>query len=256
MFDYIVGYNTDVGIRKKVNQDSLCIKKALIGEKKVLMAVICDGMGGLSKGELASATVVRAFSDWFQEELPHVYQNVDRIREQWGRLIRQCNDKLWNYGRQNGVQLGTTLTVLLLLDKEKYLIAHVGDSRAYEVGGQILQITEDQSYVAREIKRGNMTKEQALVDAKRNVLLQCIGASSVVEPVYYEGEIKANAGFLLCSDGFRHKVEEYEILQSLLGLNRIDKTSINITLKNLVEVNKNRGEADNITAIYVKQVVS
>ena len=58
---YITAYGTDIGTKKKVNQDSLCVKIAVVKDKTVCMAVLCDGMGGLSKGELASATVVQGF---------------------------------------------------------------------------------------------------------------------------------------------------------------------------------------------------
>ena len=61
---------TDVGITKRVNQDSLCIKQAQTSQGKILMAVICDGMGGMKSGEIASAMTVSAFSDWFLKELP------------------------------------------------------------------------------------------------------------------------------------------------------------------------------------------
>lgn len=66
---YKYGYCSEVGIKKSVNQDSLCIKNARLNNHDVLMAVVCDGMGGLSKGELASASVIRAFSKWFETEM-------------------------------------------------------------------------------------------------------------------------------------------------------------------------------------------
>ena len=162
MDTYITSFCTDVGIKKKVNQDSLCIKKALLKDKTVLMALVCDGMGGLSKGELASATVIRGFSDWFVKDLVSTQGDFDKIRKQWENLIISLNTKLWNYGKKNAAELGTTLTAILFVEGKEYLIAQVGDSRAYEIGQTINQITEDQSFVAREVKRGNMTKEQAL----------------------------------------------------------------------------------------------
>ena len=68
--DLLTALYTDTGIRKKTNEDSLCLKLADTALGKVALAVVCDGMGGLSKGEVASASVVKAFSNWFDAELP------------------------------------------------------------------------------------------------------------------------------------------------------------------------------------------
>lgn len=250
---FITGYCSETGHVKQVNQDSLCIKQArtLIGE--VVLAVICDGMGGLSKGELASATVVKGFADWFVKELPELIkkESVDIIPMQWERLIQQLNRKLWEYGRANGVELGTTLTAMLCLEQGTYFVAQVGDTRAYELGTTITQLTEDQSYVAREVKRGNMTPDQARIDSRRNVLLQCIGASVQVVPEIKQGTIKSGSSYLLCSDGFRHELAEEEMLRAVNTGDISDSTAITHLLTDLVHLNEERGERDNISALLV-----
>lgn len=126
MNTYITAYGTDIGTKKKVNQDSLCVKIAVVKDKTVCMAVLCDGMGGLSKGELASATVVQGFSDWFMKTLPYTDGKVSLIKEQWENLIVNLNGKIWNYGKKHEVELGTTLTVILLIDYKQYIIAAGG----------------------------------------------------------------------------------------------------------------------------------
>lgn len=68
---FVATADTDIGIAKNTNQDSMLIKQGMVDDTEVLLAAICDGMGGLSKGELASATVIRAFAKWFDEELPY-----------------------------------------------------------------------------------------------------------------------------------------------------------------------------------------
>lgn len=145
MNTYITAYGTDIGTKKKVNQDSLCVKIAVVKDKTVCMAVLCDGMGGLSKGELASATVVQGFSDWFMKTLPYTDGKVSLIKEQWENLIVNLNGKIWNYGKKHEVELGTTLTVILLIDYKQYIIAQVGDSRTYRIDSALVQLTEDQS---------------------------------------------------------------------------------------------------------------
>lgn len=115
---FITGYCSETGNVKQVNQDSLCIKKAKTSIGEVVLAVICDGMGGLSKGELASATVVRSFSEWFVRGLPAIIgqQNLGLVPTQWESLIKEQNQKLWEYGKMHGVELGTTLTAMLLFE--------------------------------------------------------------------------------------------------------------------------------------------
>lgn len=105
-------------------------------------------------------------------------------------------------------------------------MAQVGDTRAYELGTVITQLTEDQSYVAREVKRGNMTPEQARIDSRRNVLLQCIGASAQVMPEIKRGMIKSGNSYLLCSDGFRHELTEDEMLRAVNTGDISDSTAI------------------------------
>ncbi len=251
---YIGSAVTDVGIIKKTNQDSVCLKVAEAkGKGQVAMAVICDGMGGLSKGELASATVIRHFSDWFNKELPlrlNKYSWKD-LSNELDKMIKGLNYKIIDYGRKNGVSLGTTLSLLLIIE-EKYMIAHVGDSRVYKITDKLEQLTEDQTYVAREIKLGHMTPQQAALDPQRNMLLQCVGASTVVEPAFYYGNISAGDVFVLCSDGFRHVVSNEEIYESLNYSNIPEFKNMHDNSKYLIELNKRRNERDNISVAVLK----
>jgi PPM family protein phosphatase len=245
---------TDVGIRKSTNQDSLCLKIADTSVGKVVLAVVCDGMGGLSKGEVASASVVHAFSDWFEKELPaHLAKgDLDDIQYRWGRLMKEQNQRIAEYGRKTRVQLGTTLTALLLIDSQLMLIGHVGDSRVYRISHQLEILTEDQTVVGREIRRGTLTQEQAKKDPRRNILLQCIGASKLVEPQFVSGKPLPGEVYLLCSDGFRHEITEDEIFQAFTPPSLIDEAVMEQQVKAMIELNKQRQEKDNITAVLIK----
>ena len=68
--NFIVSANTDIGIVKDTNQDSLSVKVINTPIGRMSFAVLCDGMGGLAKGEVASASVIRAFDTWAKQELP------------------------------------------------------------------------------------------------------------------------------------------------------------------------------------------
>ncbi len=254
---FLISYATSVGIKKDVNQDALCIKKAVVDQDEFVLAVICDGMGGLSSGELASATVIRRFSEWFDKELPSKAATItpDEIKTKWATMIFQLNEKLWNYGSEIRRQLGTTLTAVLIFPNGTYVTAHVGDTRQYRINQNVIeQITEDQTFIAREIKRGNMTKEEAMKDSRRNVLLQCIGASSDVEPAFWQGQVQPKDSFLLCSDGFRHVLTEDEIYETIMGENLYTEQAIANTLGTMIGINESRGETDNITAILIKNL--
>ncbi|MBQ3587760.1 MAG: serine/threonine-protein phosphatase, partial [Oscillospiraceae bacterium] len=98
---------TDVGIAKATNQDSLLIKHAYYKESEILMAIICDGMGGLSHGELASATVIRRFSDWFEKNLAAELKNLDMtiVGHKWAAILKNLNIRIAEYGRKIGESL-------------------------------------------------------------------------------------------------------------------------------------------------------
>jgi serine/threonine protein phosphatase PrpC len=253
--DFVFGYATDKGIKKNVNQDSLCIKRARIEGKDICMAVLCDGMGGLSSGELASGTVIKYISDWFLNELPKngMFLNSNQIRLSLANQISTLNQRIFSYGQKNNIQMGTTLTLILMIEGSAF-VAHVGDSRLYGMteAGELNQLTEDQSLVAREVKMGRLTPEQAEVDPRKNVLLQCVGGALQVESEIFEIDTTKYKGFLLCSDGFRHVVSKNEMENEISGLQNTSKESINEALTRLIELNKQRGEKDNITSIYIE----
>ncbi|MBE6784924.1 MAG: serine/threonine-protein phosphatase [Ruminococcaceae bacterium] len=251
---FIATADTDIGISKNTNQDSLLVKHAKTDIGEVLMAIVCDGMGGLSKGELASATVIRAFSEWFDNELPFELENTDMqiIGSKWSLMLKDLNVKISEYGDEIGSSLGTTFSGILFVE-DKYVLVHVGDSRIYHIGSSLNQLTTDQTFVAREISRGNMTPEQAKTDKRRNLLLQCVGASKVVEPQIICGNTDKGA-YMLCSDGFRHEISEAEIYESLNPVNLMNKEAMHSNVKYLIEQNKQRHERDNISVILVKVV--
>lgn len=253
MARFIATADTDVGLTKDINQDSLLIKHAKADEKEILMAIICDGMGGLALGELASATVIRAFAKWFDEELPYELKQLDMqvIAEKWSFLLKEINLKILEFSKSiKGQGIGTTFSGLLMIE-DQYLIVHVGDTRVYQIGQNVQQLTTDQTFVAREISRGNMTPEQAKKDRRRNMLLQCIGASKIVEPEIILGDVKKGV-YMLCSDGFRHEITNQEIYQSLNASILVNKEKMHNNAKQLIDLVKSRKEKDNISVILIK----
>lgn len=252
--DFIIHADTDAGARRETNQDSLFVKLADTSQGRVAFAAVCDGMGGLSQGELASATVAVELSEWFEKRLPALLgrgltDNI--IRNQWETLVERLNSVIMRYGAANGISLGTTVTALLLTQKRWYLL-NVGDSRAYEITDTLRQLTEDHTWVQREIKRGALPPEAEETHPKRNVLLQCVGASEETWPDVRFGDVVPGAVYMLCSDGFRHKPEPEELLRELGPGALGSREDMRGACRRLIDEDMRRGETDNISAALVK----
>lgn len=254
--DFTIWASTDVGICKKTNQDSICLMVAETPNGKYCFAIVCDGMGGLADGEVASATVIRAFRQWFKESFPVILAEGgdigDTVAIEWEILCSRLNKTIKASGASRGIRMGTTVTTLLLYD-ERYIVMNVGDTRAYEITQTgIRQITEDQTFVNQEIKAGRMTPEEARVDDRRNVLLQCIGASDEVYPDVYRGQIRKESVYMLCVDGFRHEISPDEMAYYFSPLLLHTKGDMERSCNYLISENKRRLEQDNITVGLVR----
>ena len=251
--EYSATYNTDIGIRKSTNQDSTAIRIVDTPEGQVAFAIVCDGMGGLAKGELASKEVITAFCRWFDEEF--ITQVLDdsfsALRDDWNSIIQTENRLLSVYGSDNNIMLGTTVSAILMYRNDFYIV-HVGDSRVYELHDSVRILTKDQTFVAREIAAGRMTPEEAKIDPRRSVLLQCVGASAKVTPDFLKGKIQRNAVYFVCSDGFRHQISEEEIMEKLGPDNAANMEELKYGCVYLTELVKNRKETDNITVAAIK----
>lgn len=249
---YVAIAESDIGIARDTNQDSILIKHAIYDKNEVLMAIVCDGMGGLSRGEIASATVIRAFEKWFIKELPFELKRIDMnvIGYKWSLLLRSLNISIQEYGQKFSERLGTTFTGTLFINNQ-FVVVHVGDTRLYHIDISLKQMTNDHTYVAREVLKGTLTPEQANVNKHRNMLLQCIGASKTVEPQIICGKVKQGI-YMLCSDGFRHKVTEEELIDLLTPKRLKNKWTMIKNSKRLIKLIKQRGEKDNISVVLIK----
>lgn len=252
--NFYISAATDIGTVKKTNQDSYCVRSYRTSQGPMVFAILCDGMGGLAKGEVASASVINAYLNWTETQLPSLCVaplEPERIRRDWIKLAVQYNEKIKYYGSTCGVAMGTTLTAILLTESAYYVI-NVGDSRTYELGDRLRQITRDHSFVAREIELGRMTPQEARTDPRRNVLLQCIGASETVEPDFFTGPTRKDRVYFLCSDGFRHEITPDEITQALCPTDMTDEDRMEQTLLQLIDLNKLRHERDNISVVAIR----
>ncbi len=252
--NYYQSYYTDIGVKRRTNQDSLALLKAETEFGHVMLAVLCDGMGGHALGELASKTCVSLFVEWFKKRLPIALYDDDgykqRIRDEWKYLVKTANESLADYGDKWNVKLGCTLTAALFIADDLF-IAHIGDSRCYEIRQDcVVQLTHDHSVVA-AVERGEMKLAPNAPLPGRNVLTQSVGTRHGVRMDYIYKKITADATYVICSDGFWHCVTEEELIQYYASTVIDSNSTLQNHLRLLVDEVKLRGEKDNISAIAV-----
>lgn len=240
MFKILV--KRDKGDVKLINEDSLLVRHLVVNQKHIVMAIICDGMGGLSKGEVASGTVVNDFNNWFNQcfLLENFIEDMTVVVENWTKLLIQANTKLKKYGQDKNIKLGTTFTGMIFI-QDKGLLVHIGDSKCYRMTNHLKQLSEDHTIVNEEVKRGLLTQQQAKTDSRKHILTRCVGVLD-----HLDLQIKflnvTECTYMLCSDGFSNRTLEQEMLFLQ------DEQAIVHQIKTV----RQRGEKDNISIIYIK----
>jgi serine/threonine protein phosphatase PrpC len=245
--------NTDVGCVRTSNEDAFVVAdlsggnlvqvgkivRFEIGKRGVLLAV-SDGMGGHQAGEVASALVIESLRR-SMAKLDGTGNYDDLLEE----ATLKANRAVWEASSLPGrEQMGATLTALFIHGTHAH-IAEVGDSRAYLIrGGEVQQVTRDQSYVQFMLDTGSLTAEEAETSRLRNVILQSMGHKADVKVALGRLALRHHDAFILCSDGLSNKVSAEELAQAVLTSPRLD-----VACMRLIELAKQRGGEDNITAI-------
>ena len=244
---------TDAGTVRRINQDATMIKVANTRQYgRISFACVCDGMGGLPKGEVASCKAVRALENWFVEELP-LMQNLSET-ELWKtaetslrRLITRTGGEIRRYGKHRGIRLGTTIAAFLQIGR-KYMTLNIGDSRIYLIeSGSVTALTKDQSVTQEKLDRGLISGEDAQKDPDRNVLLQCVGVKADITPDVTYGKLRKNATVLACSDGFWRTLKEEEMHDKLCPQMCVTAEDMLEECRKLADLAWERKEEDNIS---------
>ena len=181
------------GAVRTVNQDSLVVLQALTIRGRVLMAAVCDGMGGMDMGECASGYLTEELVTWFYDGLLSAIGKKKPlwvIRRSAERKLYQVQSRLQRYADRRSLAMGTTLSLLVLWEK-KYMLWHLGDSRIYQFFGGS----------KKKIRLLTLDHVQG-----RNKLTKCVGSFGFFMPYYKMGSVKPGEAFLLCSDGFWHNI--------------------------------------------------
>lgn len=251
---------SDKGIKKDKNEDSVLVKEALHHGTPVLMAAVCDGMGGLQDGEVASCMLVNRLDKWFEQELPKLISfteekglNLEKaLKYALVMLIRKANEEIQNYTNVHKLKGCGTTVVVLILYNGRYYGLNVGDSRIYVFRNHLYQLSTDQTVVQRMVDLGQISEKQAETHPDRSRLLQCVGMNRKVIPEYLRGECFQNDLFLLCSDGLRHKIGKKE-LENVFRIER-PKTpeQLSDAAQYLISENMRRKETDNLSCVLIR----
>ena len=230
---------------RKENQDSAGFRETELGS----LIVVCDGMGGMQGGSVASQLAVQTILETVA--LADKKTNPKTVLIQ---AIKNANSAIIEHGQNNPTLrgMGTTATVLLLTPYSA-LTAYVGDSRIYQLrNGKKIFSTFDHSMVFEMVKKRIISEEQARLSAQSNVILKALGVNADVEVEIAERPYKKGDRFVLCSDGFWGAMPEEEFVRHLVESNPIDK--ILESTANVVEsIGRNSGqEFDNLTAAILE----
>ena len=227
------GGATDQGRIRANTQDAMYADSGLF--------VVADGMGGHQGGEVAANLAVRTLT------------NAERAdREQLREAVAEANRVVHQTALEEAELhgMGTTLTTLAVSQEantHQFVILNVGDSRVYRHrDGQLEQLTEDHSYVAELVRRGELDDDAAQAHPYRNMLTRAIGVHAEVEIDEWLLEPVSGDRFMLCSDGLTNELADLEIAEQL----RFDKDP-STTAKALVGLANERGGRDNSTVLIV-----
>lgn len=233
---------SDVGVVRDHNEDNVTILKNGSGE--VLMA-IADGMGGHSAGEIASSIAINHLDQVFNNEFVDM-SKVDAVN--WVRdTVDIINKLIFEYEKEHpeSAGMGTTL-VMALVTKEYLLFANVGDSSGFVMkDGNLHKVTYDHTLVNLLVSAGELTKEEASVHPKKNVLMKALGASEEVDVDIFDCDLSISE-ILLSSDGLTNMLDREQIEKVLLG-----EGTCKEKVARLINKANNRGGTDNISVAYL-----
>jgi serine/threonine protein phosphatase PrpC len=230
---------TDKGVVRDHNEDAFSI---LSFEDKSLF-IVADGMGGHDAGEVASRLATETVYAAVREEGSRDGDPLELVE----RAVKRANKVVRYEGMLRGSDMGTTICVALVAGETAY-IANVGDSRVYWMeNGGIDQITKDHSLVAKLVEAGKLTKEEARVHPKSNLLYRTIGSSEEIIVDTFRIPVKKKGTLLLCSDGLWGEVTDDEIHRVCSAESDVQAIGVK-----LAEMANENGGKDNITAVVVK----
>lgn len=247
--DLFVESRSDIGMVRKVNEDSLLALAPVF--------LVADGMGGHARGDAASQSAARVFSE-------HIVPAAPTTPEQVLDAIHSSNDAvrdLSNIGDSGTAVSGTTLTGVALVDAGDpesagesglhWMIFNVGDSRVYRWDGRVLrQHSVDHSAVQEMVDAGVISAEDAEQHPERNVITRALGAEDTVDVDVWLLPASGIATFLICSDGLSKELDRSEI-SAIFARHEATGDFTGIA-DELVDAALEAGGRDNVSVVVVR----
>ncbi len=232
---------TDIGLARTSNQDSYAAGE-LPGS--VAWAVVCDGMGGVAGGNLASSTAVKLISERISSSY-RAGMSSNSIKNMLVSAIIAANISIYEMGQENPdlTGMGTTVVVAIIAQETVY-IAHAGDSRAYVLSnGKLNQLTKDHSFVQEMVDSGKLTPDEARDDPRKNLITRALGVNDDIRVDFCQEFISDDEVLILCTDGLTNFVEPNEIYELT------DDGKFYEYAERLVNRANHNGGGDNVTVV-------
>jgi len=246
-----VGYKSDVGRIRSLDEDSIAVIDFSgfyeSRDVKKIFAVVADGMGGYSKGEVASHLATKTISENILPLLLDKRVEGKDFQEALRESFRKANEKIMDHalGHPECIGMGTTASAVVI-DGAQLYVGHVGDTRVYVIKNKITQITKDHSLVQGLLDKEEITPEEARNHPQKNVITRAIGVGSKLEVDVFCKTLEEGDYVLLCCDGLVNEVEDQEIMRMVLDSERLQDAC-----DELVNLANKRGGRDNISVVVI-----
>lgn len=206
---------------RRENEDAIGLRQYSYKKESCGIAIVCDGIGGLSEGETASSFVVNDMLEAMERLVRKGKKKHKYIRNYFFRQIYMAHRKLIHYGKEQNIRLGTTLCMVVWMKKTAYLF-YVGDSNAYVGKKELRRYTKQHSSVKNQLKRA-------------------VGVGEYKTPSFRQFRLKNRMKVLLCTDGYDRRAG-----------NRVMYVNSEKEVRQLYELVLARGEMDNVSCIYLE----
>ena len=226
---------TDTGRLRRVNED------AFINLDDIGLWIVADGMGGHSRGDVASRLIVDAFRGVDKPDSADAFAQLVRNR------LALANQRMRSVpGLKPNEIIGSTV-VAFLVYKREWRCLWAGDSRAYLMrDGRLTQITHDHSVAQEMVERGELSQEEAAYHPSANRITRAIGTQNELLLDEYRSNLRDGDTVVLCSEGLNKEVDDEEMEEILLQYDCEDAS------RELVDLTLERGARDNVTVAVIK----
>ena len=235
---------TDVGLRRHENQDTFAVEQG----EKLLIAVVCDGMGGAEGGQIASSLAVETFMKEIRALL-RADMTAGQLRELASFCVAKANTAVYQRALQDPAYqgMGTTLVSAVAGERDA-VICNIGDSRAYLIHyGEMMRFTHDHSGVQTRVENGDITAEEARTHPNRNLITRALGPDETTLCDAFDVSFAHGDKILLCTDGLVVTATDEEICRIVCADKRAEEK-----LDDLIALAKAQGAPDNVTAVLIE----